>query len=105
MNHRTFAAGYAYWTGHDVLDPPDTPPATRILYGWVPIVYGAMPLERTKAWPDKDAYSIGNEILAQPGASRLLFYSRLPFVIFPLLLVLLMWTWGRELFGAAKALA
>ena len=31
-----FAAAYAYWQGEDVLEPPDAPPLTRAICGWVP---------------------------------------------------------------------
>jgi hypothetical protein len=44
---------------------------------------------------------IGAEILDRQNirARRLLFYTRLPFLFFPLLIVFLLWHWGRQLFG------
>jgi hypothetical protein len=96
-----FAAAYSYWLGEDVLQPADAPPLTRAICGWVPRLLGAPPPRSTKGWTDRDAYMIGAEILDRPDirARRLLFYTRLPFLIFPLMIVFLLWHWGRLLFG------
>jgi hypothetical protein len=55
----------------------------------------------TNGWKQRDAYLMGAEILDRPNirARRLLFYTRLPFLAFPLLIVYLLWHWGRLLFG------
>jgi hypothetical protein len=96
-----FAAAYAYWLGEDVLEPPDAPPLTRAVCGWVPRVLGAPSLRETSGWKERDAYLIGARILDRPNirARRPLFYTRLPFLAFPLLIVFLLWHWGRQLFG------
>jgi len=96
-----FAAAYTYWLGEDVLQPPDAPPLTRAICGWVPRLLGAPPPRDTGGWKERDAYMAGAEILDRPNirARRLLFYTRLPFLIFPLLIVFLLWHWGRQLFG------
>ena len=96
-----FAAAYMYWLGEDVLQPADAPPLTRAICGWVPRLLGAPHPRDTNGWKDRDAYMIGAEILDRPNirARRLLFYTRLPFLIFPLLIVFLLWHWGRQLFG------
>jgi len=96
-----FAAAYAYWLGEDVLQPADAPPLTRAICGWVPRLLGAPPPRDTNGWKERDAYLIGAEILDRPNirARRLLFYTRLPFLVFPLLIVFLLWHWGRQLFG------
>ena len=101
-----FAAAYAYWQGEDVLEPPDAPPLTRAICGWVPRLLKAPQLRDTNGWKERDAYLIGAEILDRPNirARRLLFYTRLPFLIFPLLIVFLLWHWGRQLFGEPVAL-
>ena len=46
------------------------------------------------------------QILGKPftRARRLVFYMRLPFIIFPLLIVFLVWHWGRQLFAEWIAL-
>src|SRR5215472_14555832 len=88
-----FAASYMYWLGEDGLDPADAPPLTRALCGWVPRLLHAPSPREANGWKDRDAYLIGAEILDRPNirARRLLFYTRLPFLIFPLLTVFLLW--------------
>ena len=101
-----FAAAYTYWLGEDVLQPPDAPPLTRAICGWVPRLLHAPRPRDTNGWKERDAYLIGAEILDRPNirARRLLFYTRLPFLVFPLLIVFLLWHWGRQLFGEPVAL-
>jgi hypothetical protein len=101
-----FAAGYMYWLGEDVLVPADTPPLTRIISGWVARVRHAPDPRQSKNWAARDAYLIGSEILGIQGGAgrRMRFYSRLPFLIFPLGIVLLLWQWGRQLFSEGTAL-
>ena len=96
-----FAAAYMYWLGEDVLQPPDAPPLTRAICGWVPRLLHAPRPQDATGWKERDAYRIGAEILDRPNirARRLLFYTRLPFLLFPLLIVFLLWNWGRQLFG------
>jgi hypothetical protein len=100
-----FAAAYMYWLGEDVLEPADAPPLTRAICGWVPRLLRAPSPRDAAGWQDRDAYRIGAEILDRPNirARRLLFYTRLPFLIFPLLIVSLLWHWGRQLFGETTA--
>ncbi len=101
-----FAAAYAYWQGEDILEPPDAPPLTRAICGWVPRLLKAPQLRDTNGWKERDAYLIGAEILDHPNirARRLLFYTRLPFLLLPLLIVFLLWYWGRQLFGESVAI-
>ncbi len=96
-----FAAAYMYWLGEDVLQPADAPPLTRAICGWVPRLLHAPNPRGANGWKERDAYMIGAEILDRPNirARRLLFYTRLPFLVFPLLIVFLLWHWGRQLFG------
>jgi Dolichyl-phosphate-mannose-protein mannosyltransferase len=101
-----FAASYMYWLGEDVLQPADAPPLTRAICGWIPRLLHAPSPRDTNGWKDRDAYLIGAEILDRPNirARRLLFYTRLPFLVFPLLIVCLLWHWGRHLFSEPVAL-
>jgi F0F1-type ATP synthase assembly protein I len=101
-----FAAGYLYWLGEDVLVPADTPPLTRMISGWVARVRRAPDPRLSKIWASRDAYLIGAEILGVKGGPgrRMLFYSRLPFLVFPLGIVFLLWHWGRQLFSGGTAL-
>jgi hypothetical protein len=105
-----FAAAQQYWLGNDVLEPSDTPPLMRILCGWIPVAISA-PVDRTSdAWIHHDAYGIGAETLGKLDAARsrqILFFTRLPFLVFPLGIVWLVWRWAREMWtdGIALALA
>jgi Dolichyl-phosphate-mannose-protein mannosyltransferase len=63
----------------------------RALIGGVPAAEGA-------EWP------IGNDIIYSNGPDRVLFWARLPFILFAGLLGLLIYVWGRELVGPAAAL-
>ena len=85
-----FAASYMYWLGQDVLEPADAPPLTRILCGWVPRVLGAPDPHYANGWDKRDAVLVGGDILGRPNtrARRLLFFTRIPFAIFPLLMEL-----------------
>jgi hypothetical protein len=101
------AAAYMYWRGRDVLLPSDSPPLMRIISGWAPRLMRAPLREDTRAWQTQSSYEIGGEMLEALGAAakrRLLFRSRLCFLVFPLLLVWLLWHWGRQLFSERTAL-
>ncbi|MCX6627472.1 MAG: glycosyltransferase family 39 protein [Candidatus Solibacter sp.] len=96
------AASYAWWVGADVLLPSDTPPLMRIISGWVPRAM-RIPFHReTELWRNRSAYEIGATTISSLNperAQRLIFFMRLPFTAFPLLIAFLLWRWGRELFG------
>src|SRR4029077_669940 len=49
---------------------------------------------------------MGRQIPPRPDIRprRLLFFTRLPFLVFPLLIVFLLWHWGRQLFGEPAGL-
>jgi hypothetical protein len=100
-------AGYMYWTGRDFLFPSDTPPLTRIVSGWVPLLL-QVPFDiKPEPLETQSAYAIGSEQLASldgAAARRLIFWCRMPFLIFPLLITALMWHWGRALFGEGVVL-
>jgi hypothetical protein len=101
-----FAAGYAYWLNKDYLFPSDTPPLTRILGGWIPLALGAPRPETTPSWPTRNAYMIGSEIvnaMTPQQARRVITMSRAPFILFPLAIVLVIWLWARDMFGATVA--
>jgi 4-amino-4-deoxy-L-arabinose transferase-like glycosyltransferase len=99
-------AAYMYWLGADVLMPRDTPPLTRILSGWVPLVLHAPDPRSTKWSATNDSYLIGSEVFSSknPRRIQLRFFGRLTFIIFPLLLIFLVWQWGRQLFGEPIAM-
>ncbi|MBZ5610305.1 MAG: hypothetical protein LAP38_18740 [Acidobacteriia bacterium] len=101
-------ASYMYWLGRDVLYPSDTPPLMRMLVGWVPRALGApSPLDDLQ-WSSRNSYDLAPRVLYSQGAAkarRLMFLARLPFILFPLLITLVVWAWGRALFGDGIALA
>ncbi|MEO8658427.1 MAG: glycosyltransferase family 39 protein [Bryobacteraceae bacterium] len=86
--------------------PRDTPPLTRILSGWVPLVLHAPDPRSTKWSSTNDSYLIGSEVFSSknPRQIQLRFFGRLTFIIFPLLLIFLVWQWGRQLFGEPIAM-
>lgn len=105
---KEFTESYLHWLGIQGLNTGDGPPLMRMVCGWVPRLLRT-PLPRgTPAWESRNSYAIGRRILTDAGpagAHRLLFATRLPLLIFPLLTVWLVWHWGRQLFGHAIALA
>jgi hypothetical protein len=102
------AAGYAYWRGEDRLMPVDTPPLTKLVEGWVPLVIGAPLQTDTDVWTRGDQWAVGGQMLdalGGDGARRLMFFARLPMLAFPLALLGVFWAWTRELLGSGAALA
>ncbi|MCB9385906.1 MAG: glycosyltransferase family 39 protein [Bryobacterales bacterium] len=102
------AAGYMYWRGEDRLEPPDAPPLTRLVEGWVPLMLDAPLQQNTEQWSKGEQWAVGTQMLdamGPEGARRLIFLARLPMLIFPLLLLGVAWAWVRELLGPAAALA
>lgn len=96
------AAEYMYWTGRDFLYPSDTPPLTRMIGGWVPVLLHAQFRIAPGPLKDQNAYLLGMDMFGSlPGkeARWFLFWCRLPFLVFPLSITFLVWHWGRQLFG------
>ena len=101
------AAGYMYWRGEDRLKPADAPPLTRLIQGWVPLAMDAPLATDTDQWREGDQWGVGAQMLdalGAEGAPDLMFWSRLPMLVFPLALLTVFWAWTRELFGPVGAL-
>ncbi|MEZ5363608.1 MAG: hypothetical protein R2748_15015 [Bryobacterales bacterium] len=97
-----------YWRGEDRLEPPDAPPLTRLVEGWVPLALDAPLQQDTEQWRKGEQWAVGTQMLdamGPEGARRLTFLSRLPMLVFPLLLLGVAWAWVRELLGPTAALA
>lgn len=99
-----FAAGYSYWRGQDILQPADTPPLTRVVSGWIPGVLNMATPEQTEGWADRDAYTIGIKLLNPARGRAALIATRLPFLLFPLAMVYLVWRWARQIYSDGTAL-
>lgn len=101
-------SAHFYWQGRDILQPRDMPPAIKIVGGWVPGLLSLPdPAGDPVAWKTQHEWWVANALLARmssPAIDRLIFWSRLPLLVFPLLTVALLWWWGRELFSPATGL-
>jgi len=97
-----------YWQGKDVLQPRDMPPLIKIAGGWVPRLLGLpLPPAQDPIWKTQHEWSISQRMV-QPltGAQvrHFFFWSRLPLILFPLLIAGLLWWWGRQLFSPVTGL-
>ncbi|MFN3323441.1 MAG: glycosyltransferase family 39 protein [Bryobacteraceae bacterium] len=91
-----------YWRGADNLRPQDMPPLIKIVGGWVPhLLDPPIPFDNSELWATQHEWPISREMIQrmQPAhLQRLIFLSRLPLILFPLLTTLLLWRWARNLF-------
>lgn len=98
---------YMYWKGRTDFFPPDTP-LTFMATGWVPRLLRAPLRQDTESWRILSSFGTGAETLRAAGAAgarSLFFLTRLANLVFPLLLVWLVWHWAGQLFSPATALA
>ncbi len=96
-----------YWEGRDRLKPQDMPPLIKIVGGWVPRWQG-LPLSPSHpAWTTEHEWNISTAMMEAFPPARIqsfFFWSRLPMLLFPLATAVLLWWWGRQLYGPAAAL-
>ncbi len=96
-------SAYLYWQGADTLQPGDMPPLIKLAGGWVPHLTGlSLPPREHPAWQSKHEWTISQAMMMGMTAEeidRVFFWSRLPLIVFPLAGSLLLWWWGRQLFG------
>ncbi|HYM12207.1 MAG TPA: hypothetical protein VEU62_15840 [Bryobacterales bacterium] len=98
---------YLYWLDRPDLYPRDFPPLIKIATGWVPRalhipLYPELP-QWKRAWKQDVAAAILDHL--EPEQIQQLFYlMRLAAAIFPMLTALLLWHWGRLLWGPRVAL-
>ena len=101
-------SAHFYWQGRDVLKPRDMPPAIKIVGGWVPGLFALPdPAGDAVAWKTQHEWWVASAMLARmpnEAIARLIFWSRLPLLLFPLLTAGLIWWWGRELFTPVTGL-
>ncbi len=102
-------SAYLYWQGQDRLAPYDMPPAIKIAGGWVGHLTGLeLPPRGDDIWNDNHEWPVGLRMMEQmqpEDIQRIYFCSRLPMLIFPVGCALVIWWWGRQLFGVGTALA
>ena len=95
-------SAHLYWRGADRLEPGDMPPLIKLAAGWVPgFFHPPVPYDHP-IWATQHEWLISGEMMQMmtgPQIHTLFFFSRLPLLIFPLLTALLVWHWGRQLFG------
>ncbi len=96
-------SSYLYWRGAEPLQPSDMPPLIKIIGGWVPRLLGLpVPSDLGKVGDDRGEWLsavIMMDRMSGRKAETVFFYSRLTLLVFPLLTALLIWRWGRQLFG------
>jgi hypothetical protein len=100
-------SAYLYWRGADNLKPGDMPSLIKIVGGWVPRLIGLPVPYDNAVWSTGHEWPISGEMMHHlngPQTRKVFFLSRLPLLAFPLLTALLLWRWGRELFGGRTAL-
>ena len=101
-------SSYLYWRGADRLPPSDMPPLIKLVAGWVPRLFSLpVPPDLGKPGDTRHEWWVSMRIsdrLDQRSLRTLFFASRLPLLIFPMAVGLLLWRWARELFGPAVAL-
>jgi len=96
-------SAFLYWRGEDTLLPRELPPLIKIVGGWAPTITGLpLPYDHP-SWRDRHEWTISLVMMERMKADQIrkvFFLARLSLLIFPLLTALLLWRWGRELFGA-----
>lgn len=101
-------SAHLWWKGRDRLYPRDMPPVIKIVGGW-PSLFLHLPVDPTLGLPgDKrteweSAAGLFAKIPTEK-LGRVLFWSRLPLTIFPLITALVLWWWGHRLFGPIPGL-
>lgn len=105
------SVGYAEWVTGDLSFVHDHPPLYRFFIA-VPLLFlkPSLPLEhpswRRRLGGMQDRYDFGYEFfyVANDNADELLFWSRIPVVLFAAGLAVLVFVWSRELYGDAAGL-
>src|SRR5262245_31970706 len=105
------AAGYAELFTGDLRLVNDHPPLARVFMALPLLIFQpALPLEHS-SWQQKEKvqkyrYDFAEQFfyVANHAADRMLFWSRVPTVIWSLVLGLLVFRWAKELYGASAGL-
>jgi len=102
-------AGYSYLTKHDFRLDPEHPPLLKEI-GAVPLLFMHLNPPGDKSWNDAAPYYedhwhearlLGEQFLYSVGNdhNRIVFWSRLPFILLTLVLGIFAWFWANKLYG------
>ena len=101
-------SSHLYWHGRDRLYPRDMPPLMKIAGGWPSRLMGLPVAPDLGHRGDKRTeWSMAAELMAKLPAHRVgavIFWSRLPMMIFPLAALIVLWRWARALHGPTVGL-
>lgn len=101
-------SSYLYWHGRDNLRPHDMPPLIKLAGGWVPRLFGIpVPGDLGRPGDTRQEWAEAATMIESMSGARIqtvFFFARMTLAVFPLLTALLLWRWGRRLFGPATGL-
>ena len=100
-------SSYFYWHGKDELKPRDMPPLIKIVGGWVPRWMGLpIPYDHKLVWDTHHEWLISLEMMdrLRYRTPKVFFLSRLPLLIFPVSIGVLLWWWARQVLSPGVAL-
>ncbi|MBS1876540.1 MAG: glycosyltransferase family 39 protein [Acidobacteria bacterium] len=100
--------GRLYWEGADTLKPGDMPPLIKIVGGWAPYLFDLpLPDDLGHVGDKRREWEVALAMLERIRAARIqpvMFWSRLPMLVFPLLTSGLVWLWARRMTSPPVAL-
>lgn len=100
--------GRLYWEGGDRLKPGDMPPLIKIAGGWVVALFDLpLPADLGDFGDTRREWEVATTMMEHVPAGEiqpLMFWSRAPMVVFPLLATFILWMWARRMFSPAVAM-
>lgn len=101
-------SSYLYWQGKDTLEPGDMPFMIKLAGGWVPHLTGIrLPDPQDESWKGNHEWNISAKTVSMMNGAeirRIFGLARLPMIVFPVSLCLLLWWWGRQILTPAAGL-
>ncbi len=97
-----------YWRGQDRLYPRDMPPMIKLAGGWVPNRIGIPIPSDSNAWKRNSEWDSALVMMSRmkpERVQRVFFWARLPLIVFPLGVSLILFLWVREVLGDWPAIA
>lgn len=94
-------SSYLYWQGKDTLEPGDMPFMLKLAGGWVPSLLGLrLPDREDESWQGNHEWKVSQRmvgLMTGREIRRTFGLARLPMIVFPAGLCLLIWWWGRQI--------